>query len=100
MGRERPVKLAQGVRIRTYASGRKSIEIQFQYQGVQRKETLSALNPDKKGDRRYAINLKAEVEGAVERQTFHYDEFFPESKQAQLFGHAVSQATIRELIEE
>tara|TARA_R110001592_G_scaffold363329_1_gene684181 strand:+ start:12281 stop:13525 length:1245 start_codon:yes stop_codon:yes gene_type:complete len=100
MGRERSVKLAQGVRVRTYASGGKSIEIQFQYRGVQCKETLSALDPDKKGNQRYAINLKAEVEGAIERQTFRYDEFFPESKRAQLFGHAISQATIRELIED
>ena len=100
MGRERSVKLAQGVRVRTYASGGKSIEIQFQYRGDQCKETLSALDPDKKGNQRYAINLKAEVEGAIERQTFRYDEFFPESKRAQLFGHAISQATIRELIED
>ena len=53
-----------------------------------------------KGDQRYAINLKAEVEGAIERQTFQYEAFFPESKRARLFGHANSQITIRELIEE
>ncbi len=45
MGRERSVKLAQGVRIRDYASGIRSIEIQFQYRGVQCKETLSSLDP-------------------------------------------------------
>ena len=100
MGRERSVKLAQGVRVRTYASGTQTIEIQFQYRGVQCKETLSSLDPSKKGDQRYAINLKAEVEGAIERQTFQYEAFFPESKRARLFGHANSQITIRELIEE
>ncbi len=67
MGRERSIKLAQGVRIRNYASGVRSVEIQFQYRGVQCKETLSSLDPAKKGDQRYAINLKAEVEAAIER---------------------------------
>ena len=100
MGRERSVKLAQGVRVRTYASGRKSIEIQFQFRGVQCKETLSALDPDKKGDQRYAINLKAEVEGTIERQTFRYEEYFPNSKRASLLGDAASRLTIRELIGE
>ena len=100
MGRERSVKLAQGVRIRTYASGNQAIEIQFQYRGVQCKETLSVVDPSKKGDQRYAVNLKAEIEGAIARQTFQYEEYFPESKRARLFGHANSQITIRELIEE
>jgi len=99
MGRERSVKLAQGVRIRNYASGVSSIEIQFQYRGVQCKETLSSLDSSKKGDQRYAINLKAEVEAAIERQTFRYDEYFPDSKRARIFGHAVSNITIKELLE-
>ena len=99
MGRERSIKLAQGVRIRNYASGVRSIEIQFQYRGVQCKETLSSLDPDKKCDQRYAINLKAEVSGAIERQTFRYDEYFPDSKRARVFGHAVSNITIKQLLE-
>lgn len=99
MGGERSIKLAQGVRIRSYASGKESIEIQFQYRGVQCKETLSSLDPHKKSDQRYAINLKAEVENAIERQTFRYDEYFPESRRARIFGHAVSNITIKELLE-
>ncbi|MEA1891039.1 MAG: tyrosine-type recombinase/integrase [Pseudomonadota bacterium] len=98
MGRERSVKLAQGVRIRAYVSGSRSIEIQFQYRGVQCKETLSRLDPARKSDQRYAINLKAEVENAIERQTFRYDEYFPDSKRARLFGHARSNVTIKELL--
>ncbi|MEW8560616.1 MAG: tyrosine-type recombinase/integrase [Candidatus Thiodiazotropha sp.] len=99
MGRERSVKLARGVRIRDYASGARSIEIQFQYRGVQCKETLNGLDPEKKADQRYAINLKAEVENAIERQTFRYNEYFPNSKRARIFGHAVSNITIKELLE-
>ncbi|MEW8410625.1 MAG: tyrosine-type recombinase/integrase [Candidatus Thiodiazotropha sp.] len=99
MGRERSLKLARGVRIRDYESGTRSIEIQFQYRGVQCKETLTGLDPEKKADQRYAINLKAEIENAIERQSFRYNEYFPNSKRARLFGHAVSNITIKELLE-
>lgn len=99
MGRERSIKLSQGVRLREYASGIRTIEIQFQFRGVQCKEALSSLDPDKKSDQRYAINLKAEVENAIERQTFRYNEYFPDSKKAKIFGHAVSNITIKQLLE-
>ncbi|MEW8024887.1 MAG: tyrosine-type recombinase/integrase [Candidatus Thiodiazotropha sp.] len=100
MGRTRSEKIGRGVRIRTYASGNLAIEIQFQFRGVTCKETLSGLNPDKKGDQRYAVNLKAEIENAIERQTFRYTDYFPNAKRARLFGHAVSTVTIKELLEE
>lgn len=99
MGRERSIKLSQGVRLREYASGIRTIEIQFQFRGVQCKEALSSLDPNKKSDQRYAINLKAEVENAIERQTFRYNEYFPDSKKAKIFGHAVSNITIKQLLE-
>ena len=70
MGRTRSEKIERGIRIRTYASGKRALEIQFQFRGVTCKEMLSRLDPDKKGDQRYAINLKAEIENAIERQTF------------------------------
>lgn len=100
MGRTRSEKIERGVRIRTYASGKRAIEIQFQFRGVTCKEMLSSLNPDKKGDQRYAINLKAEIENAIERQTFRYTDYFPDSRRARLFGHAVSTVTVKELLEE
>ena len=100
MGRTRSEKLERGIRIRTYASGKRALEIQFQFRGVTCKEMLSRLDPDKKGDQRYAINLKAEIENAIERQTFRYTDYFPDSRRARLFGHAVSTVTIKELLEE
>jgi integrase len=99
MGRTRSEKLERGIRIRTYASGKRALEIQFQFRGVTCKEMLSRLDPDKKGDQRYAINLKAEIENAIERQTFRYTDYFPDSRRARLFGHAVSTVTIKELLE-
>jgi integrase len=98
MGRERSHKLAQGVRVRTYASGKQAIEIQFQYRGIQCKETLPAVDASKKGHQRFAVNLKAEIESAIARQTFRYEDYFPESKRARLFGHSNSNVTIGELI--
>ncbi|MBL4827146.1 MAG: DUF3596 domain-containing protein, partial [Spongiibacteraceae bacterium] len=69
-------RLSPGVRIRNYASGKQAIEIQFQYRGVTCKEILSSLNPKRKSDQRYVINLKAEVENALEQQTFQYNDYF------------------------
>ena len=100
MGRTGSEKLARGVRIRTYTSGERAIEIQFQFRGVTCKEILSSQDPNKKGDQRYAINLKAEVENAIERQTFRYTDYFPNSRRARLFGHTVSTLTVGQLLEE
>ncbi len=100
MDRTRSEKIERGIRIRTYRSGKRALELQFQFRGVTCKEMLSRLDPDKKGDQRYAINLKAEIENAIERQTFRYTDYFPDSKRARLFGHAVSTVTIKELLEE
>lgn len=93
-------KISKGVRIREYQSGKQSIEIQFCYRGVTCKEVLSSLIATKKGDQRYAINLKAEIENAIERNTFRYNEYFPNSKRAIIFGHAVSNITVKELLED
>lgn len=90
--------LARGVRVRRYASGKQAIEIQFQYRGVTCKEVLSGLDPDRKGDQRFAVNLKAEVENAIVRKTFHYANYFPESKRARMFGQGFSNVTIETLL--
>ena len=100
MDRAGSQKLSRGVRIRHYASGKEAIEIQFQYRGVTCKEVLSSLNPKLKSDQRFAINLKAEVESKIERQTFLYPDYFPNSKRAGLFGQAISRETIGDLLTE
>ena len=66
MGGTRSEKITRGVRIRVYPSGKRALEIQFQYLGTTCKEMLPHLNADRKGDQRYAINLKAEIEIAKE----------------------------------
>lgn len=96
MGGKRSGYVARGVRIRTYPSGLQALQIQFQYRGVQCRETLSAINPALKSSQRYAINLKAEIEARIERGAFDYATFFPDSQRARQFGHAASALTVSE----
>lgn len=48
---------------------------------------------------RYAERLRAEILNAIERQTFRYSDYFPNSKRAALFGHAVSSVTVGQLLD-
>lgn len=96
MGRDLP----RGIESRTYPSGKKVLQIEFQYRGVRCRETLSTLSPERVKDVRYAANLKSEIEAKIERGTFNYAEYFPESKRARLFGHATSTKTVKELTDE
>ena len=98
MGRVRDEKVARGVTLRTYESGLQAYRIAFQYKGVTCRETLK-VKPNKTGEK-YAINLKAEIENQIERGTFNYVEHFPDSPRAALFGHASSQQTIGEALDE
>lgn len=86
--------ISRGVRIRTYPSGLSRIEIQFQYRGVTCKEILSQLDAAKPSSRKFAVNLKAEIENAIVRQTFDYPTFFPGSPRARMFGQVGSQLTV------
>lgn len=61
-----------------------SIEIDFYYKGVRCRERLR-LKPTKPNVR-YAENLKGEIENKIERGTFDYTAYFPDSSRAQLFA--------------
>lgn len=81
----KPDRIAKGVRVRTYKSGLRRIEIQFQYEGTTCKEVLAELEPDSASGRKYAVNLKSAIELAIRRGTFDYVEYFPKSPRANLF---------------
>lgn len=89
-------KLPRGVTIRTYASGKKAIQVQFQYRAVQCREVLSTVNPELASSIKYAERLKAEIESKIERGTFTYTDYFPDSPRARVFGHAVSSMTVKQ----
>lgn len=98
MDKIREQKISRGVVKRTYPSGKVSIRIQFQYRGVQCRETLVGIK-DTKGNQKYAINLLAEIESTIARNSFNYAEYFPKSKNAIKFGHAQKNAYVKDLIE-
>lgn len=64
--------------------------------GMECRETLSIEATP--GNIRYATRLRAEVLNAIERRTFKYHEFFPNSPRARLFGPIPSRKTVGDLL--
>jgi integrase len=74
--------VSTGVELRT-GSRSESIRIYFTYRGVDCREALRL--PHTKQNIAYAVRRRGEVINAIERGTFVYNEFFPESPRAKLF---------------
>jgi integrase len=75
--------VSTGVELRT-GSRAESIRIYFTYRGVDCREPLRL--PHTKQNIAYAIRRRGEVINAIERGTFVYSEFFPDSLRAKLFS--------------
>lgn len=98
MGREqKPVRKAPGIFGRYFDSGRRSLQIQFQYRGVRCRETMKGLDPDIRNHVKNAEHILGAIKRDIDRGTFNYVEYFPDSKRARLFGHAVSTRTVRQI---
>lgn len=96
MDRENKSRSAQsGVEVREGVRGT-SIRIHFMYRGVKCKESLKL--PATKANLAYATRLRGEVINAIERGTFRYPDYFPDSKRAALFGHVVVRETVGDLL--
>jgi integrase len=91
-------KAPDGVIIRNLPSGKTSLRISFYYRGVRCFETLkidvTAANL------KYASRLRGEILNAIERGSFSYADYFPNSKRAQIFGHSPTKVTIKQLLDE
>lgn len=87
-----------GVIIRRCPSGKTSLRIDFYYRGVRCRETLKIEATA--SNIKYANRLRGEIINAIERDTFCYSDYFPNSKRAYLFGHAATRITIGELLDE
>lgn len=87
-----------GVRVRTYRSGRRAIEIRFIYHGANCRETLRGLEPTP-ANITYARNLRGEILRAITLGTFDYGRYFPDSAAARRFGAAGSSATVGQLLD-
>lgn len=86
------IELRKGVRS-------ESIRIYFSYRGVECREPLKLAHT--KQNIAYAVRRRGEVLNAIERGTFVYHEFFPNSSRAKLFGDASGSAvTVGQLLEE
>jgi integrase len=76
-------KLSRGVTIREFANVQR-IQVRFTYKGISCREVLKT--PVSKANIKYATNLLGEIQNNIERNTFSYVEYFPESPKARLFG--------------
>lgn len=85
-----------GVEVRRGQNGRSSIRLRFMYMGMECRETLKIEATP--GNVRYATRLRSEVLNAIERKTFKYHEFSPNSRRARLFGVAPSRETVGDLL--
>jgi integrase len=91
-------KTPAGVEIRNWASGKSTLRVHFYYRGVQCRETLKLdVTPS---NIKYVDRLRSEIINAIERGTFSYADYFPQSKLARRFGHVKTDVTIGELLKD
>lgn len=90
--------LPEGVAIRKYKSGRESIMIRFTYQGVECREYFK-LKPNT-NNITWAMRQRAIILDKIERGTFKYNDFFPYSKRAVIFGHVNDNVLIENLLDD
>lgn len=93
MGNE---KINRGIELRTGATSQ-SIRIKFMFRGMECREPLRLTHT--KANINYATRLRGEILNAIERGTFVYADYFPESKSAAKFG-APARALIGDLLRE
>jgi integrase len=97
VAQEKSNHISPGVILRTYASGKQALFVRFDFKGMRCTERLK-VSPNQNGQK-YAARLVGEIKNAIERKTFNYQEYFPDSQKAAMFGHSVSNETVGEAIE-
>jgi integrase len=85
------IELAEGLR-------KQSIRIKFMYRGMECRESLSLAHT--KANTNYAIRLRGEILNAIEKGTFKYADYFPDSNNAGKFGARPVRKTVGELLRE
>lgn len=84
-----------GIEIRR-GKTRDSIRIKFSFRGVVCRETIK-LDPTP-ANLKYAARLRGEIINAIERNAFRYEDYFPGSPRAGLFGATRSRKTVGDLM--
>ncbi len=102
MGGERQsdcvVKSPPGVEIRRYKSGKATIRIRFYYKGMECRETINLEVT--KSNISYATRLRAEIINRIARNNFHYEEFFPNSKNLVRLGLSPTKVKFGKLLDD
>ncbi|HAT7074249.1 TPA: tyrosine-type recombinase/integrase [Legionella pneumophila] len=91
-------KASNGVIVRKWPSGKTTLRVSFYYRGVRCFETLKIEATA--ANLKYAERLRGEILNAIERGTFSYPDYFPNSKRAHIFGHVQTKITVGELLRE
>jgi integrase len=75
-------------------------QIAFSFQGVECREVVALHHS--KANETYCSRLRSEILGRIAKGEFRYDDYFPESSRAALFGHSGKRKTspLSEFIEE
>lgn len=90
--------LPRGVTIRKHRAG-KTLNITFTYKGVKCREPLSNLDITPKNVK-YAERVLGEIHNKIERGTFVYSEYFPNSVKLKIFGNANLGKTVKAYLAE
>ena len=90
-------KLPNGITIRENAKSQ-SIRVDFTFKGIRCREVLSL--DVTRNNITWAGNLLGEIRNKIERGTFHYAEYFPNSPKLKVFGVATSNTTVLSYIDE
>jgi integrase len=91
-------KIPRGITVRENASGER-IQVAFTYKGARCRELLKI--PVTKANIKYAANLLGEIQNSIERKTFSYVEYFPNSPKAKKFGIVIDKSkTVADYLDE
>ncbi|HHR6052099.1 TPA: Arm DNA-binding domain-containing protein [Providencia alcalifaciens] len=90
--------LPRGVTIRQNKT-KNTLVITFTYKGVLCREPLSRLTVDNKNIK-YAERLLAEIQNNIEKGTFNYHKYFPNSKKSNFFGDNNREKRVIDYLEE
>lgn len=86
-----------GVTAITRAGGKQVYRIAFSFMGAQCRETLALKHS--RDNENYCIGLRAQILTAIEKGAFRYNDFFPTSPRAAMFGHGPAKAkTLEQLL--
>jgi integrase len=90
-----PSPLPRGITIRTNPRS-SSLQVSFSFQGDKRRETLK-LEPTRQNIR-YAEGLRAEIINRIEKNTFNYAEYFPQTTRVRQFGESAAAISVGDLL--